>query len=81
MKTASSFGMILSLALTCPARGGETIAWYRQPANARHEALPVGNCRVGAMVFGGVEKELLQLNEQTVCSGNRADSALRLSTL
>jgi alpha-L-fucosidase 2 len=35
--------------------------------------LPVGNGRIGAMVFGGVEQELLQLNEQTVWSGNRSD--------
>ena len=73
MKTVFAFGMLLSLALISPARGGETIAWYQQPAKAWHEALPVGNGRIGAMVFGGVEKELLQLNEQTVWSGNRSD--------
>jgi alpha-L-fucosidase 2 len=73
MKTVFAFGMLLPLALICPARGGETIAWYQQPAKAWHEALPVGNGRIGAMVFGGVEKELLQLNEQTVWSGNRSD--------
>jgi alpha-L-fucosidase 2 len=45
--------------------------WYRQPATNWHEALPVGNGRLGALVFGGVRKELLQLNEDSVWSGHR----------
>lgn len=40
--------------------------WYRQPANDWNEALPVGNGRLGAMVFGGVTDERLQLNEESV---------------
>jgi alpha-L-fucosidase 2 len=47
--------------------------WYEQPAQKWVEALPVGNGRLGAMVFGGVERERLQLNENTVWSGNRSD--------
>jgi len=43
--------------------------WYQQPAKIWTEALPVGNGRLGAMVFGGVENELLQLNEATLWSG------------
>jgi alpha-L-fucosidase 2 len=43
--------------------------WYKQPASVWTEALPVGNGRLGAMVFGGVENELLQLNEATLWSG------------
>ncbi len=43
--------------------------WYKQPATAWTEALPVGNGRLGAMVFGGVDEELLQLNEATLWSG------------
>jgi alpha-L-fucosidase 2 len=43
--------------------------WYRHPAAVWTEALPVGNGRLGAMVFGGIEKELLQLNESTLWSG------------
>ncbi|MDB4581522.1 glycoside hydrolase N-terminal domain-containing protein [Draconibacterium sp.] len=42
--------------------------WFRQPAANWNEALPVGNGRLGAMVFGGVENERLQLNEETVWS-------------
>lgn len=43
--------------------------WYRQPAQHWVEALPVGNGRLGAMVFGGLEQEHLQLNEDTLWSG------------
>lgn len=43
--------------------------WYDKPATQWVEALPVGNGRIGAMIFGGVEDELLQLNESTLYSG------------
>ena len=43
--------------------------WYRRPAQQWVEALPVGNGRLGAMVFGGVERERLQLNEDTLWTG------------
>jgi alpha-L-fucosidase 2 len=43
--------------------------WYNRPADNWNEALPIGNGRLGAMVFGGPAKEQLQLNEETVWSG------------
>lgn len=43
--------------------------WYTTPAKKWMEALPVGNGRLGAMVFGKVEDELLQLNEESVWAG------------
>lgn len=43
--------------------------WYAKPAERWVEALPVGNGRIGAMVFGGVNEELIQLNESTLWSG------------
>jgi len=43
--------------------------WYEKPAKEWVEALPVGNGRIGAMIFGGVENELIQLNEGTLWSG------------
>ena len=43
--------------------------WYRQPAQKWTEALPVGNGRLGAMVFGGTEHERLQFNEDTLWTG------------
>ena len=43
--------------------------WYKKPAKAWTDALPIGNGRLGAMVFGGVKNELIQLNEATLWSG------------
>src|SRR5688572_12816316 len=43
--------------------------WYQQPAVAWTDALPLGNGRLGAMVFGGVSEERLQFNEETLWSG------------
>ncbi|WP_295117617.1 glycoside hydrolase family 95 protein [uncultured Chitinophaga sp.] len=43
--------------------------WYNKPATAWQEALPVGNGKIGAMVFGKPEDELLQLNESSLWSG------------
>jgi alpha-L-fucosidase 2 len=43
--------------------------WFNRPAENWNEALPVGNGRLGAMIFGSVEKERLELNEQTVWTG------------
>src|SRR6187402_1721731 len=48
--------------------------WYQQPAKNWHEALPIGNGRLGAMVFGGVESERLQLNEDSLWSGAPQDA-------
>src|SRR3954470_12125512 len=47
--------------------------WYTHPAANWNEALPIGNGRLGAMVFGGVEQEHLQLNEDTVWAGEKRD--------
>lgn len=43
--------------------------WYKQPAVKWTEALPIGNGRIGAMLFGGVEKDHIQFNEETLWSG------------
>ncbi|MFT4089422.1 MAG: glycoside hydrolase family 95 protein [Asticcacaulis sp.] len=43
--------------------------WYDKPAGVWTEALPVGNGRLGAMIFGTVKRERLQLNEDTLWSG------------
>jgi alpha-L-fucosidase 2 len=55
------------------ARAGKWTLWYAQPAAGWVEGLPVGNGRLGAMVFGGVERERLALNESTVWSGAPSD--------
>ncbi|HYL77677.1 MAG TPA: glycoside hydrolase family 95 protein [Bryobacteraceae bacterium] len=52
--------------------GPETL-WYRQPAEKWTEAMPIGNGRLGAMVFGKVESERIQLNEDSIWAGARSD--------
>lgn len=47
----------------------ENRLWYEAPATTWTEALPVGNGRLGAMVFGGTSRERLQLNEDTLWAG------------
>jgi alpha-L-fucosidase 2 len=63
-----------AFALTCAAQEPLTL-WYRQPATVWTEALPVGNGRLGAMIFGGVGREHLQLNEDTLWAGGPYDPA------
>ena len=46
-----------------------TLMWYRQPAGQWEDALPVGNGRLGAMVYGRTSEEIIQLNEETYWSG------------
>ncbi|GEC71323.1 alpha-L-fucosidase 2 [Flavobacterium flevense] len=48
--------------------------WYDKPSEKWVEALPVGNGKIGAMIFGGVEEELLQLNESTLWSGGPVET-------
>ena len=43
--------------------------WYDKPATAWEQALPIGNGRMGAMIFGGVEKDRFQFNESTLWTG------------
>ncbi|WP_163539862.1 glycoside hydrolase family 95 protein [Gracilibacillus sp. YIM 98692] len=49
------------------------LLWYKEPAKDWNEALPIGNGRLGGMVFGQVTKEKIQLNEDTVWYGGPRD--------
>lgn len=84
--SATSCALLLSeqSALTKPSTddaeefGNELTLWYEKPAAQWVDALPIGNGRLGAMVFGGGEKgdpgsELLQFNEDTCWSGQPRD--------
>jgi len=58
--------------------------WYNNPSgNTWENALPVGNGRLGAMIYGNPAKEIIQLNEHTLWSGspNRNDNSLALDSL
>ncbi|HEY1113027.1 MAG TPA: glycoside hydrolase family 95 protein [Chitinophagaceae bacterium] len=77
---ARSFCVFLAavvLHLPAAAQGGNDTnllkLWYVHPAGNWNEALPVGNGTLGAMVFGGVSSERLQLNEKSVWTGRDAD--------
>ena len=49
--------------------------WYKEPAKKWEEALPVGNGRLGAMIYAGIEKEKIQFNEETLWTGQPHDYA------
>ncbi|MDH4297745.1 MAG: glycoside hydrolase family 95 protein [Cyclobacteriaceae bacterium] len=77
MKTC--FGVLFFLSALAGFSQNKSILklWYNEPSGAIWEnALPIGNGRLGAMVYGDVEKETIQLNEHTVWSGspNRNDN-------
>jgi len=80
MKRCHTLGALLAglVAWTTMACGGsaadehddlQLTLWYDSPATKWIEALPVGNGRLGAMVFGGVDQERIQLNEDTIWAG------------
>ena len=52
-----------------PAAGSDLVLWYDHPAEKWENALPVGNGRLGAMVFGRTGDERIMLNEDTLWSG------------
>ncbi len=52
---------------------GRNVLWYKQSARVWEEALPIGNGRLGGMVFGGVADERIQLNESTLWDGYALD--------
>ncbi len=66
--TAICFG-IVSFATTAQTKS-ELKLWYDKPATIWNEALPLGNGRLGAMVFGDPAVERLQLNEETIWAGS-----------
>ena len=65
---------LTSLGATIEDKSKELKIWFQQPATQWNEALPVGNGRLGAMIFGGIETERLQLNEETIWTGSDVDT-------
>ena len=65
--------VLATLSISCQsasaAQRPDLQLWYSQPAQTWTEALPVGNGRLGAMVFGGVSNERIQLNEESLWAG------------
>ncbi|MFT4089131.1 MAG: glycoside hydrolase family 95 protein [Asticcacaulis sp.] len=52
-----------------PSKAGDLTLWYKAPAAVWTEALPLGNGRLGVMVYGGVARERLQISEDTLYAG------------
>ena len=64
-----------SLLASAKEESGNLRLWYGKPATKWTEALPVGNGRLGAMIFGGVENDRIQFNEETLWTGSPNDYA------
>ena len=60
---------LLSLAGSAKTTPHNNTLWYNQPAKVWEEALPIGNGRLGAMVYGNPFHEVIQLNEESLWSG------------
>ena len=67
-----SVALCLALSVSCDKQSGagnDQRLWYDTPASCWLEALPLGNSKIGAMVFGGTDVEEIGLNEETFWSG------------
>ncbi|MBE7174066.1 MAG: glycoside hydrolase family 95 protein [Williamsia sp.] len=76
--------LLLATANSFAQTGAGLKLWYNKPSGRIWEnALPIGNGRLGAMIYGNPERETIQLNEHTVWSGspNRNDNPLSLDSL
>lgn len=81
MKTTLLTSILLFLSLALQAE--DLKLWYKQPAQRWVEALPIGNSRMGAMIYGGTQREELQLNDETMWGGSpyRNDKPEALTSL
>ena len=62
--------ILLAACALIPTKAQTQRLWYEKPASHWLEALPIGNSHLGAMVYGGVQTEEIQLNEETFWSGS-----------
>jgi alpha-L-fucosidase 2 len=70
-------GLALASLLICgmsTAADPSTSMWFDGPAASFQQSLPLGNGRIGAMIFGGVNEERIVLNESSVWSGSREEA-------
>lgn len=84
MKKKLLLYIVLLVSAFCRAQNGSGLKlWYNEPSGDRWEnALPIGNGRLGAMIYGNVDTETIQLNEHTLWSGspNRNDNPLAIDS-
>ena len=69
MKKNLTFLLTIVVALSASAHNEDYKLWYDEPATRFEEALPLGNGRIGLTVYGGVEQETINLNEETLWGG------------
>ena len=69
----SVLALLAGAVANCATPDNALDLWYRQPARNWNQALPVGNGRLAAMVFGDAAREHLQLNEDSIWSGTKRD--------
>lgn len=77
MKKCTMLFSLISLVILLTSCGKDEksiLMWYTSPAENFDEALPLGNGRLGVMVYGGVEKEKFNINEETLWGGGPAKS-------
>ena len=85
LKMKSVFSFLLLLCIN-DLSSQDLKLWYNRPAMKWTEALPIGNGRIGAMIFAGVEKDRIQFNEETLWTGgpreyNRPGASNYLGTI
>ncbi len=66
--------ILLALTTTVSATDSSTTLWFDKPARSFHESLPLGDGRIGAMEFGGVDEERIVLNEISLWTGQELSS-------
>ena len=66
--------LVLSACTEDNPKDNDQRLWYDEPATTWLEALPLGNSRMGAMIYGGVQEDEIQLNEETFWSGGPHDN-------
>jgi len=74
MRIAAALLPLAAASLPAAAADPTTALWFDKPATRFQQSLPLGNGRMGAMVFGGVAEERIVLNENSVWSGSREDA-------
>ncbi len=70
----SLMALVIAVMPVSASSDPSTTLWYERPAMDWNEALPAGNGRLGGMVFGGVERERIQLNEESLWAGCQAEA-------
>src|SRR5437588_2332904 len=80
-KTANKTALISAVAVaawliagTSQSATPETTVWFSAPARNFTESSPMGNGRLGAMLFGGIDEERVVLNENSLWSGSQQDA-------